>query len=164
MQQFKWVAKGAGGFGGACLIVVIFLMGHQPAIDLFGIPVQIIAPPNYGMSYKVVLANDSDTEATNFSAKCEIFLDNLPLNGVYLSIPANPTSVGAHEKVIVCGAKINATTYRKISNGGVFQIYIHAEYKGLAWSHSYCNKEQYSKNARMFADVGTCNASKPFPQ
>jgi len=116
------------------------------------------------MSYNVVLANDSDTEATKFSARCEIFLDNRPLSGVDLSIPSNPTNVGAHEKVTVCGAKINVATFDRVSNGSALQIYIHAKYKGVAWSYSYCNKEQYSRNTRMFADLGTCDASKPFPQ
>ena len=138
------------------------LATNRPSINIK--VVNIAFSKDGGMQYIVVMVNASDVQATFFSAKCEPFMDDKRVPTEDRSLPAKPSTIAGREEGVMCIGYVPPEGMAKIKKGAAFQLYVHASYRGPTRSYSYCSKLQYEPEVNQYADIGTCDASKPFPQ
>jgi hypothetical protein len=79
-----------------------------------------------GINFSVNITNSGEIEATHFSAKCEIFVDDVRLPATGISVPQKPATIGSHSPPwSICGGGISP------SHLALLTIYVHATYNGL---------------------------------
>jgi hypothetical protein len=126
--------------------------------------VNIVKDSQGGMQYTVWLVNDSAIPATSFDAQCEIYLNG----GLVPAEPfpnGKPLTFGAGQHFTLCNGVLTNGLYARLKEGrATLQIFAHATYSGPAGKYRYCTKHQYAYQFDQFANLGDCDASKPFPQ
>jgi hypothetical protein len=144
-----------------------FVKEHQPTVVFLGFIVNVLEQQR-GIDFVGRMQDTSETEATNFEARCDPYINSAPIDPKIFrdrTLPHKPINMGPHIPMIICGGNILTTAYKEVLDGSsVFVVYVHATYDGPATHHSYCEIEEFVPHANAFADVGTCDASKPLPQ
>jgi hypothetical protein len=115
------------------------------------------------LRYHVVLDNGSTTiGADNLNGSCEVFIDDRRLPG-----EPNPAKapLGPGEGLVLCGGTVSTPTLQRLdSKISTYDVYVHFTYEAATGSYNYCAKQRYVPEITRFANVGKCDASKPFPQ
>ena len=116
--------------------------------------------PNQDKSawFEVIMANGSDIPVSNFIGDCDIFVDGKAMEE--RALPSKSISFGGHATPKLC----SGSAPNEILDKRDLVIYAHGTYDGPAGHYNFCDKEQYSKDAGQFFDLGTCDPAKPFPQ
>jgi hypothetical protein len=168
-QQAKWVAGALG-----ILIPLAILsnsifgnslnwMNSQPSMAMKQIYI-VVNPVDQTFNFDAHMINTSSAAVRSFMTNCKLFLNGVPV-GQDLTIPSKPLTVGAHTEGSACLGQIPGETMREIVRRGVtLDLYIYGSYKGLWTTFNFCSKEEYVKEVNRFADIGDCDATKPFPQ
>jgi hypothetical protein len=164
-EHFRWVL----GIVGSIVLLVgssfVFIYEHQPSINVLDVPFHISQD---GMQFEVRIQNGSASEATSFLAKCDSFVNEksfIELGGKDITVPAKPVEIGGNAIRFICGGGLSPQFTDEIDAGkSTLRVYVHFTYKGFFWHYSQCDKRQYLPKFKTFADLGPCDASKPFPQ
>jgi hypothetical protein len=134
---------------------------NRPSVVVQRIPTSI--DTSGILRLEVVIVNASSITATNFVGQCEAFLNGeRPAEGIR-RLPAKPIDIGSGLTITLCAATLGKDVVEQVKKG-VFQIFVHGTYNGPAGKYEYCTKEQYVSEMNGFADLGQCEALKPFPQ
>jgi len=168
-QQVKWVAE---AFGILITVTVLanYIFGNflswintQPSMAIKEIYI-VVNPVDQTFNFDAHMINNSSAAVRSFMPNCKLFLNGVPA-GQDLTIPSKPVTVGPHIEGSACLGQIPRETMREIVRSGVtLDLYIYGSYRGLWTTFNFCSKEEYAKAVNRFADIGDCDATKPFPQ
>jgi hypothetical protein len=168
-EQVKWVAEGVGilialtVLGGSIFGNFLSWIGSQPSMAIKEIYI-VVNPTDQTFNFDAHMINNSSSAATSFMPNCALFLNGISV-GQDLTIPSKPVTVGPHTEGSACMGQIPSEAMKEIVRNGVtLDLYIYGSYEGLWKTFHFCSKEEYAKYTNRFADIGDCNATKPFPQ